>query len=98
MTIPLDNDETDGHLTTFMLDGQFELAQLEPGAARKIYVDGGEIELVSEKSYTVKGAYSVEIADEAGETPSLYLASVETEAGASFEDINVTNLPPAAAN
>jgi len=97
LTLPLDNAEERGHLTTFMLDGQFELSHIQPDHPTKIYLDGGEINLVDDKSYTIDGVYAVELADEGNEVPSLYLVSVDAE-GAAFDDVQMIDLPAKTGN
>ena len=91
VTLPLNNDETDGNMTTFVLDGQFEIAHLKPGAPSVLYVDAG-FDLVDDKYYTLKGVFDVQ--DGGAEAPgTLSLAFVDAPAGATFTDMPIDQLP-----
>lgn len=89
ITLPIDNEESDGHMTTFGLDGQFEIAYLAGKKTSKIYADVG-YDLVNDDHYTLKGTYTVDqpTADE----PSYGLNAVEKEP-ASFKDTSIDSLP-----
>lgn len=59
LSLPLDNAEEDGHLSTFVLDGQFEIARHAPGEASRIYAQNGFDLVDSETRYTLRGVFDV---------------------------------------
>jgi hypothetical protein len=92
VTIPLDNDESKGHLTTFVLDGQFELAWLAGKKGSKVYADTG-FDLVDDSYYTLKGVFTVGSIDKDDDgVPTLLLDEVQAKAGATFSDIDTATL------
>lgn len=88
LTVPIDNEESDGHLTTFVLDGQFELAYLNGDATSRLYADTG-FELVNDSFYTLKGVYRI-VAPEKG---VLALETLDEEPAGPFKDMTVDSLP-----
>lgn len=97
VTIPLDNEDgVEGHLTTYVLDGQFQLAYLAGTKSSTIYSDTG-VELVdNDTTYTLKGVFKVTSDEPAGETPYLSLEEVDSPAGAHSKDVKVSSLKPGA--
>lgn len=93
LTMAIDNDETDGHLTTFVLDGQFEIAHLKPGKPTRIYADAG-FELVdAQDRYTFAGVFTVDADDE-----SIGLNFVDTLPADPATTISIDKLPAATGN
>lgn len=91
ITLPVDNEEADGHLTTFVLDGQFEAAYLAGPDGSKLYADNG-FDLVDDRYYTLKGTFTVQPAGVHSGIPYLQLDPAEEPSGASFEEIAVATL------
>lgn len=58
ITVPLDNDESEGHLSTFVLDGQFEIAYHSAENPSRIYVDL-DFEFVDGRYYRLDGTFVV---------------------------------------
>ncbi len=90
LTVPLDNDEADGHLTTFVLDGQFEIAYLAGKATTKIYVDVG-FDFIDEKYYTLDGTFRV-IANGVEDGVRYYALELVDPANGGFIDVKIDEL------
>jgi len=94
ITIPVDNEEAEGHLTTFVLDGQFEIAHLAGADGSRIYADTG-FELVDDNHYTLKGAFKVMSGGVHSGIPYLLLEPTEVPGDAAYKDIAAASLEPA---
>jgi hypothetical protein len=94
LTIPVDNEETEGHLTTFVLDGQFEITHLAGPDGSKILTETG-FELVDDSYYTLKGGFKVMSGGVHSGIPWLLLEPTEVPAGAAFKDVAAEELEPA---
>ncbi len=91
VTIPLDNEETEGHLSTFVLDGQFEVAFHSSADGSKIYADTG-FEFVDENYYALKGDFVVQPGDDGSGTRSIMLEPKALPKGASFREVDAATL------
>ncbi|MGD9912989.1 MAG: hypothetical protein AB7S80_02830 [Rhizobiaceae bacterium] len=96
ITIPVDNEEAEGHLTTFVLDGQFEVALLAGDKGSNLYADVG-FELVDDSYYALKGSFNVLTGDprKGQMIPDLLLEAVELPADVTFKDVSAESLEPA---
>ncbi|MBD0414126.1 hypothetical protein [Oryzicola mucosus] len=92
LTLAVNNDETEGNLTTFVLDGQFEIAYLQPGEPSRIYADTG-FDLVNDDHYTLQSVFSVEASDRA-----IGLNEVDAPAETTYKDVSVDDLPTRTGN
>ncbi|MDI6028303.1 hypothetical protein QBK99_19100 [Corticibacterium sp. UT-5YL-CI-8] len=92
LKLAVNNDETEGNLTTFVLDGQFEIAYLQSGEPSRIYADTG-FDLVNDDHYTLQGVFSVEASDDA-----IGLSEVDAPADKTYKDVGVDDLPTRAGN
>lgn len=90
VTIPVDHDESDGHLSTFVLDGQLELAFHAGPKGSNVYADTG-FELVDDGFYTLKGTFVVKPASVHSGIPWLMLEETEPAAGG-YLDVAVDTL------
>lgn len=70
LSMPLDNMEEDGHLSTFVLDGQFEIAHHARGNVSRIYAQNGFDLVDSDTRYTVRGVFDVTV--EKGEDGTVF--------------------------
>lgn len=61
LSLALDNTEEDGHLSTFVLDGQFEIARHARGGASRIYAQTGFDLVDSDTRYTLRGVFDVTV-------------------------------------
>lgn len=59
LSVPLDNVEDDGHLSTFVLDGQFEIAHHVASKASRIYAQNGFDLVDADTRYTLRGVFDV---------------------------------------
>jgi hypothetical protein len=92
LNMAVDNDETDGHMTTFVLDGQFEIAHLRPGKPVRIYSDSGELD-DSQEHYLLEGIFTVEQGDD-----SLGLTFIDAPPGGVSDVIEIDDLPAGTGN
>jgi len=91
VALPIDNEETDGHLTTFVLDGQFEIAYLAGEKTSRIYSDVG-FDLVNDSDYTLDGVFTVTKGEADAEAPYLALDAVASSDGLTFQDVAIASL------
>ena len=91
VTLPIDNEESDGHLTTFVLDGQFEVAYLAGKKSSKLYAQTG-FDLIDDSYYTLKGVYTFSSSGKDDDGVPLMSLDEVTDAGDAFKDIPVKTL------
>lgn len=94
ITIPVDNEEAEDHLTTFVLDGQFEIAHHAGPDGSRIYAETG-YELVDDDYYTLKGAFRVVSGGVHSGIPYLLLEPTGVPADATYKDVSAETLEPA---
>lgn len=92
LDMAVDNDESEGHMTTFVLDGQFEIAHLQPGKPVRIYSDSGELD-DSQEHYLLEGIFTVEQGDD-----SLGLTFIDLPPHGAANTIEIDDLPAGTGN
>jgi hypothetical protein len=98
LSMPLDNAEENGHLSTFVLDGQFEIARHATGGASRIYAQNGFDLVDADTRYTLRGLFDVTAEADADGTVFGLDIPAERDIPAGLPQVGLDALPAPAGN